>query len=213
MALLQFFQRLFSRLCAFGTGTPPEIPDVLFFGLGNKGRRYSHTRHNIGYRIADALAERIDNRTGGFFAEATYIQGTLFESRKKVLAVKPLTFMNRSGDTVDGYITHCHSRLPDILVIIDDYNLPLGKLRARREGSDGGHNGLKSIIGRIGRQDFPRLRVGTGPLPQGVSGIDFVLGSFTGAEEKELNTAIARAVDACVLFAQNGIEAVMSRFN
>jgi peptidyl-tRNA hydrolase, PTH1 family len=207
MALLQFFQRLFRK------GTPPEIPDVLFFGLGNPGGRYALTRHNTGYRVADALTEQLANRKDGRFGDSAYIQGTLFESRKKVLVVKPQTFMNRSGDTVGSYITCCHPRPQDILVIVDDYNLPLGRLRARLGGSDGGHNGLKSIIDRLGRQDFPRLRVGIGPLPQGVSSIDFVLGPFTGAEEKELDAVIARTVDACVLFAQNGIEAVMNKFN
>jgi PTH1 family peptidyl-tRNA hydrolase len=207
MALLQFFQRFFRK------GTPPEIPDVLFFGLGNPGSRYALTRHNTGYKVADALTEKLANKRDGRFGESAYIQGTLFESRKKVLVVKPQNFMNRSGDTVGSYIAYCHPRPQDILVIVDDYNLPLGTLRARRDGSDGGHNGLKSIVDRLGRQDFPRLRVGIGPLPQGASTIDFVLGSFTGAEEKELAAVIARAVDSCVLFAQSGIEAVMNKFN
>ena len=207
MMLLQFFQRLFRK------GTPPETPDVLFFGLGNIGSRYALTRHNTGYKVADALTERLANRINGRFEESAYIQGTLFESRKKVLVVKPQNFMNRSGDTVGSYITCCHPRLQDILVIVDDYNLPFGRLRARPGGSDGGHNGLKSIIDRIGRRDFPRLRIGIGPLPQGMSSIDFVLGPFTGAEEKELDAVIARAVDACVLFTRSGIEAVMNKFN
>jgi len=207
MALLQFFQRLFRK------SAPPEIADVLFFGLGNKGGRYTRTRHNIGYRIADALAERLGNRTSGFFAEAAYIQGTLFESQKKVLAVKPQTFMNRSGDAVKSYIETCRCPLSNILVIVDDYNLPFGRMRARRSGSDGGHNGLNSIIDRIGRSDFPRLRIGIGPLPREATSTDFVLGSFMDAEEMELKAVILRAVDACLLFVQSGIETAMNKIN
>ena len=207
MALLQFFQRLFR------TGSPPETADVIYFGLGNKGGRYARSRHNIGFRIADALAQRLGNRKIGFFAEAGYFEGTLFESRKKVLAVKPLTFMNRSGDAVKRYIETCRCPLPNALVIFDDYSLPLGSLRARRNGSDGGHNGLKSIISRTGGENFPRLRIGIGPLPKDTASIDFVLGSFTDAEEKELETVVPHAVDACLLFAESGIDAVMNDFN
>ena len=206
MALLSFLARLFRK------GTPPETAEVLFFGLGNKGSSYAFTRHNIGYRIADALAERLESRTNGCFAEAGYIQGTLFESRKKVLVVKPYTFMNRSGGAVESYIAQNRCPRSNILVMVDDYNLPLGRLRIRRNGSDGGHNGLKSIIALIGG-NFPRLRIGIGPLPGGTAGIDFVLGSFTDAEEKGLKEVIPRAVDACVLFAQNGTEAVMNTIN
>jgi len=207
MVLLQLFQRLFRK------SAPPEIADVLFFGLGNKGGRYTRTRHNVGYRIADALAERLGNRTSGFFAEAAYIQGPLFDSQKKVLAVKPHTFMNRSGDAVKRYIETCRCPLSNILVIVDDYNLPLGNLRARRSGSDGGHNGLKSIIDRTGGENFPRLRVGIGPLPREATSTDFVLGSFTDAEEKELKAVILRAVDACLLFVQSSIDTVMNEIN
>jgi peptidyl-tRNA hydrolase, PTH1 family len=207
MAIFQFFQRFFRK------GAPPEIVDVLFFGLGNKGGRYAGTRHNTGYRIADACAQRLGNRTNGFFAEAAYIQGTLFDSQKKVLAVKPYTFMNRSGDAVKWYIENCRCSLSNILVIVDDYNLPLGSLRARRSGSDGGHNGLKSIIDRTGSENFPRLRVGIGPLPRDATSTDYVLGSFTDAEEKELKSVILRAVDACLLFATDGIDAVMNKYN
>jgi PTH1 family peptidyl-tRNA hydrolase len=207
MGLLLFFQRLFR------TGSPPETADVIYFGLGNEGNRYARSRHNIGFRIADALAQRLGNRKKGFFGEAEYIEGTLFESRKKVLTVKPLTLMNRSGDAVERYIETCRCPLPNALVIVDDYHLVLGALRARQNGSDGGHNGLKSIISRTGGGDFPRLRIGIGPLPEDTASIDFVLGSFTDAEEKELETVVPRAVDACLLFAESGINAVMNKFN
>jgi PTH1 family peptidyl-tRNA hydrolase len=208
MALLQFFQSLFRR------GTPPGNADVLFFGLGNRGSRYALSRHNIGFRIADALAERVENSTKnwGCFAEAVYLRGTLFEPGKKVAVVKPHTFMNRSGDAVANYLALCRCPASNALVLVDDYNLPLGTLRARRNGSDGGHNGLKSIIGRIGG-NFPRLRVGIGPAPHGEAAMDFVLGFFTEAEEQVIKTVLPRAVDACMLFAKDGIDAVMNNFN
>jgi PTH1 family peptidyl-tRNA hydrolase len=206
MALLQFFKRVLRK------ETPPDSADVLFFGLGNKGICYAATRHNVGYRVADVLAERLTNRTKGRFAEAEYIQGTLFESQTKTLAVKPLTFMNRSGDAVKSFVEACCCPMSSVLVIVDDYHLPFGAIRARRGGSDGGHNGLKSVISRIGG-DFPRLRFGIGPLPQSASSIDFVLSNFTEAEEKELKTAIARAADACIVFANEGIDALMNKFN
>jgi PTH1 family peptidyl-tRNA hydrolase len=207
MAVFRLFQRLFR------TGTPPETAEILFFGLGNKGIRYVRTRHNIGYRVVDVLAQRLDKRKKGFSAEADYSEGMLFESRKKVLVVKPLTFMNRSGDAVKRYVERCRCPLPNMLVIVDDYNLPLGKIRLRRNGSDGGHNGMKSIIERIGREDFPRLRIGIGPLPCNTSNTDFVLGFFNDAEERALKSVIPRAVDACLLFADNGIETAMNRVN
>jgi peptidyl-tRNA hydrolase, PTH1 family len=207
MALFHFFKRLFR------TGSPPETADILFFGLGNKGARYASSRHNIGYRIADALALRLKNRKNGIFGEAEYTQGTLFESGKKTLSVKPLTLMNRSGDAVKRYIETCRCPLSCVLVIVDDYNLPLGRMRARRNGSDGGHNGLKSIISRISSEGFPRLRVGIGPLRDDVSSTEFVLGTFTEAEEKELRIVIPRVIDACLFFAEHGIDAAMNKFN
>jgi peptidyl-tRNA hydrolase, PTH1 family len=207
MALLRLFQRLF-RINA-----PPDAGDILFFGLGNTGEAYARSRHNTGFRIADAFARLLEERTDGSFADAGYSKGTLFESRKKVLAVKPRTFMNRSGAAVKRYVEACRCSLSNVLVIVDDYNLPLGRIRIRRNGSDGGHNGLKSIIGSIGTEEFPRLRIGIGPLPRGIASIDFVLGAFTDAEEKELESVIPRAVSACLLFAEGGIDAVMNSFN
>lgn len=208
MALLQFFQGLFRK------GTPPGNADVLFFGLGNRGNGYALSRHNIGFRIADALAEQMENRSNNWccFAEAVYLRGTLFEPGEKVAVVKPHTFMNRSGDAVANYLELCRCPASHALVLVNDYNLPLGTLRARRNGSDGGHNGLKLIIVRIG-ENFPRLRIGIGPAPRGEATMDFVLGSFTEAEEQVIKTVLPRAVDACMFFAKDGIDAVMNNFN
>lgn len=207
MALRRFFQSLFR------TGSPPETADFLFFGLGNKGSAYARSRHNIGFRTADALVQRLEKVKNGRFAEAEYSTGTLFASRKKVVVVKPLTFMNRSGDVVAKYISICRCYRANVLVIVDDFHLSFGTLRLRREGSDGGHNGLKSVICRIGGENFPRLRIGIGPLPENVPSIDHVLGAFSEEEEKTLGAVVRRAADACVLFTENGVEAAMNKVN
>lgn len=205
MALLSYLRKLFC------SRTLPRSIDVLFFGLGNPGERYSATRHNIGFRVAQALSERIADIKSGSFGNADFSSGRLF-STKIVLVARPRTFMNRSGDAVAAYVDRWQFPVSQALVIVDDYHLPLGKLRGRRGGSDGGHNGLKSIAGRMG-ENFPRLRVGIGPLPEGISAIDFVLGPFTDAQEELLKTAVPRAADACMAFAQGGIETVMNAYN
>ena len=189
----------------------PAAAEILFFGLGNPGQRYFHTRHNIGFQVADALALELKNKVAGSLAESDYFAGTLFES-KYSLVVKPRTFMNRSGAAVESFSGYFHCPTEKLFVIVDDYHLPLGTIRVRRGGSDGGHNGLKSIIERVG-ENFPRLRIGIGPLPPGSPAIDFVLGSFSRSEEEILQRVIPRAVEACMLFARSGIEPVMNIYN
>ena len=205
MKVFSFLRGLF-----FASATPIAT-EAIFFGLGNPGKQYACTRHTIGFRIADALAQRLVNPVKGNRDDADYLCGMLFDS-KKILIVKPQTFMNRSGSAVAKYVEVCRCPLEHLLVIVDDYNLPLGRIRARRGGSDGGHNGLKSIIAGIG-ENFPRLRIGIGPLPAGVSTIDFVLGEFSDAEEEKLKTVISQAVDACMFFAEMGIDEIMNAFN
>jgi peptidyl-tRNA hydrolase, PTH1 family len=206
MAFFSFLKFFFRKAEAL-----PQSVDMAFFGLGNIGEKYTSTRHNIGFRVAESVSGRLENRHTGCFAEADFISGKLFSARQ-ALVVKPRTLMNRSGDAVKEYKQRFGIAPPRMLVIVDDYNLPLGKLRARRDGSDGGHNGLKSIIARVG-ENFPRLRVGIGPLPGNKAVIDFVLGSFSEDEEEQLRTVIPRAAEACLLFAQEGIEAVMNKYN
>jgi PTH1 family peptidyl-tRNA hydrolase len=206
MALFAFLKALFRK-----PDSVPDVADVLFFGLGNSTEAYVRTRHNIGFRVVESLSERLEDRTTGYVGNADFIAGTLF-STKKGLVIKPRTFMNRSGEAVKAYVDRLGVPLAQVLVIVDDYNLPLGKLRARREGSDGGHNGLKSIIDHVG-EEFPRLRVGIGPLPANIAAVDFVLGKFTETDEKQLATVIPQAAEACMLFAREGIEAVMNVYN
>jgi PTH1 family peptidyl-tRNA hydrolase len=205
MGLLNFFKRLFSG------ETRPEAAGLLFVGLGNIGSRYAQTRHNVGFRIVDALAHRLENRITGTFARADYCSGTLFNNTKAVI-IKPRTYMNRSGIAVAAYLKAMDCAPSNALVIVDDFHLPLGVMRARRSGSDGGHNGLTSIVNMVG-EGFPRLRIGIGPLPAQCPSIEFVLSAFSASEEATLATVVPRAIDACRCFAEHGIDAMMSRYN
>lgn len=129
-----------------------------------------------------------------------------------VAVIRPLTFMNRSGEVVSDVLKRNVSTDVKIIVVVDDFNIPLGTMRARKGGSHGGHNGLKSIIGHIG-SEFPRLRIGIGPLPEKSSVIDFVLGNFTNEEEQKLTTILNEAKMALTLFTDQNIDAVMRNCN
>jgi peptidyl-tRNA hydrolase, PTH1 family len=184
----------------------------LIVGLGNPGRRYRETRHNVGFAVVDLLADRHGAAYEGAPGEALMARlrsvgpgGTLL--------VKPLTFMNLSGPAVSDVARYFRVDLPDVLVVADDVNLPLGKLRARPGGSDGGHKGFRSIIGQFGSQEFPRLRVGVGRGDSRRDLADHVLAGFDADERPVIGAAIERAADAIELFASDGIEAVMNRFN
>jgi PTH1 family peptidyl-tRNA hydrolase len=205
MGLLPFLKDLL-----FGK-TRPDTPEFMFFGLGNIGSRYAQTRHNIGFRVADELASRLTGKKNGMFGHAEYIAGTFFNSTSVIVA-KPHTLMNRSGAAVASYVNTLNVPVSNTLVIVDDYHLTIGSMRARRSGSDGGHNGLASIIAACGN-GFPRLRIGIGPLPAGNPSIEFVLGTFSEREEVMLRDVIPRAVEACLCFAEQGIDTLMNRYN
>jgi PTH1 family peptidyl-tRNA hydrolase len=186
----------------------------LIVGLGNPGRQYENTRHNVGYRVVDALARHwsIDltrRRFSGLCG--TGYPGSV-GAGEQVLLLKPETYMNLSGRSVREAMTF-HKIVPaDVLVILDDMALPLGRLRLRAGGSAGGHNGLTSVIQEIGTQQFPRLRIGI----EGVEGrrmVGHVLGPFSRDEEPEIVRAIERAVAATECWIAEGIEKAMTRFN
>jgi len=187
----------------------------LIAGLGNPGPRYRGTRHNIGFAVVDELARRagVDFESSRADALVARWRGP---ERADALLVKPLTYMNASGQAVGELVRYFRVGLPDLLVIVDEVQLPLGKLRARARGSAGGHNGLKSIIAQLG-PDFPRLRVGIGRVP--ASGeprrdlADFVLDRFDASERDQVARMTARAADAAEMFITSGIEAVMNRYN
>jgi peptidyl-tRNA hydrolase, PTH1 family len=184
----------------------------LIVGLGNPGRKYRDTRHNIGFAVADELARR-----GAVSFEAAPAEALLARVRTLgpdgTLLLKPLTMMNASGFAVSEIARYFRIAFGDILVVADDVNLPLGRLRARHAGSAGGHNGFRSIIEQLGTHEFARLRVGVGRGDPRRDLADYVLGGFDADERPVVNDAIERAADASELFVAEGIERVMNRFN
>jgi PTH1 family peptidyl-tRNA hydrolase len=184
----------------------------LVVGLGNPGREYNETRHNVGFRCADALVKahhlRFDpkKKSKGKVAEGT-IAG------KQVLVAKPQTFMNLSGSTVQGLASFYKIPPERILVIFDDLDLPPGTLRIRQKGGSGGHRGLTDIIRRLGTQDFPRIRFGIGRPPGRMEPAAFVLQRFSGEDEKLVAQTVERAVKAVELWLTEGINSAMNRFN
>jgi PTH1 family peptidyl-tRNA hydrolase len=183
----------------------------LVVGLGNPGRRYQKTRHNLGYRVVDLLSEKYKK---GFKAgKGEYLYCQLKIEGNEVYLLKPLTFMNNSGQAVLDSLSFFNLTPPELFVICDDINLPLGKLRLREKGSDGGHKGLGSTIYRLGSEEFPRLRLGIGPLPEGNVLEDFVLKKFKKEEEKSVEDMICKgalAVESSIIF---GLKENMNRLN
>ena len=180
---------------------------MTIFGLGNPTRRYVATRHNAGFMVLDALAARLRCRFRMY--PDREVARRQFAGDELVL-VKPLLYMNESGGVVRKQL----ERKPDkLLVVCDDMALPFGRLRLRPAGSDGGHNGLGSIIAHLGRSDFPRLRVGIDAPARSSDGIDYVLEPFPTEQEALLPEVLARAADACIAVVTHGLERAMSRFN
>jgi peptidyl-tRNA hydrolase, PTH1 family len=185
---------------------------LVYVGLGNPGDKYRNTRHNIGYRVLDSLSALSEEDGHDETCSALVTACRIAEKGTRVALVKPVTFMNRSGDSVCQVLATANLPPTSCLVVADDLNLPIGKLRFRKSGSDGGHNGLKSIITRIGDQ-FPRLRVGIGPVPKNATVVDFVLSDFGNDESALVHDAISRAVEALVHYAENGMDSAMSKYN
>jgi peptidyl-tRNA hydrolase, PTH1 family len=181
----------------------------LVVGLGNPGRKYDGTRHNVGFDVVDLLAAR--HRLEWESAPADSLIAKWRAAC--VLMAKPLTFMNLSGHAVGELMRFYKIEREDIVVIVDDANLELGRLRARPSGSAGGHNGLKSIIGALGSEDFARLRVGVGRGDARRDLADHVLARFDPQEREDVAEAVGRAADAAELFVSEGIGPVMNRFN
>ncbi len=184
----------------------------LVVGLGNPGSEYRETRHNVGFLVIDELTNRwrVSDEWREKF-EALQIKTTMGD--EPVIVAKPLTFMNLSGQAIAGLAGFYKIDPPDVFVVTDDVALPLGRLRARREGGAGGHNGLKSVIQHLGTQAFPRMRVGVGRGDGRRDLADHVLGRFEADERDIVSAAVLRAADATETFLRDGIERAMSLFN
>lgn len=183
----------------------------IIVGLGNPGKKYEHTRHNVGFEVIDILADRI-----GIHVEESKHKGLcgrgMLEGQKVVL-VKPQTFMNLSGECVRAAADFYKVAADEIIVVYDDISLEPGQLRIRGKGSAGGHNGIKNIIAHLGTQEFPRVKVGVGEKPKGMDLADYVLSHFSKEEQGNMNDAYKEAADAVVMMVSQGIDPAMNHFN
>ena len=184
----------------------------LIVGLGNPGEKYENTRHNVGFQVVDELAERQNAPVQKLKFKA--LTNLLTISGEKVLVMKPVTYMNLSGEAVRPAADFYKIPPERILVISDDTALDPGKLRIRTKGSAGGHNGLKNIIQHLGTDQFPRVRVGVGQKPHPDYDLaDWVLGKFQGEAKKVMDEAVKRAADAVECILKEGTDRAMNRFN
>lgn len=183
----------------------------IIVGLGNPGGKYEGTRHNVGFDVLRVLAKRL-----GAEAPKTRFSAHVSEARlaeEKVLLVCPQTFMNLSGTSVAQAAMFYKTPGQEILVVCDDFNLPVGKMRVRAKGSAGGQRGLENVIERLGTEEVARLRIGVGPVPTGWDAAAFVLAKFQRDEQTEIDIVLQEAADAVETWAREGPEAAMNRFN
>ena len=184
----------------------------LIVGLGNPGAEYAKTRHNIGFRCLDILAETLGcsvdkGKFQGLYGQTTY-------RGKKVYLLKPLTYMNLSGRSVLQLSAYFRIPPQRIIVLFDDISLEPGRLRVRPSGSAGGHNGIKSIIGELGSQDFPRVKIGVGSKPHPDFDLaDWVLSPFSSQEEKALSVSLKNGADAALTIMEQGVSAAANAYN
>ena len=195
----------------FGLNKPQNI-DWLVVGLGNPGKKYQGTRHNAGFMAADALAKRLDITVDRLKFNALIGDGMCGE--KRILLVKPQTFMNLSGTAVDQIMQYYKIPPERLLVMCDDISLEPGRLRIRRKGSHGGQNGMRNIIDMVESSDFCRIKLGIGAKPHpDYSLADWVLSHFTAGEMKEMETSAANAAEAAELIVNGNIDKAMNLFN
>ena len=188
-----------------------EPPSLVIVGLGNPGPEYAGTRHNAGFWCIDALADRHGITLERRNRSAIIGEGEIEDN--SVVLVKPRTFVNHSGAAVSYLRARYSQPIDRLLVVCDDINLAPGKLRLRRKGSAGGHNGIKSVIEAAGSQDFPRLRIGVGRPPQGTGQIEHVIGPMEPDDREVVDEAVERAADAVACLLDHGMDEAMSRYN
>lgn len=184
----------------------------IIVGLGNFGKEYTNTRHNVGFEVIDRLAEQENISVLEMKHKAAIGKGMI--AGQKCILAKPLTFMNLSGESVRELVDYYKAdEAAELIVISDDICLDVGQLRIRKKGSAGGHNGLKNIIANLGHDVFVRIRVGVGEKPREWDMVDHVLGHFTTAERKLMDESVSRAAEAVRVILSQGADAAMNEFN
>lgn len=183
----------------------------VIFGLGNYGREYAGTRHNMGFDTVTALADKLNIRLDT--KKFKGLCGFGYIGAEKIILVQPQTYMNLSGECVREILDFFKLTNDDIIVVYDDISLEPGQLRVRKKGSAGGHNGIKSVIAHLGTDEFDRVKVGVGAKPEGWDLADYVLSRFTAEQEKEIRNAVKEAAVCCETIVRDGADAAMNIFN
>ncbi len=183
----------------------------IIIGLGNPGKKYENTRHNVGFDTVELLSRRHGITITKLKHKALLGDGKI--SGKRVILVKPQTFMNLSGESVREILEWYKVPVKNIIIIYDDIDLPAGKLRLRPKGSAGTHNGMRSVIYQIESDEFPRIRIGVGGPPEGWELADYVLSKLSGEDKKKVEEAIVYAADAVEEIVKSGIDVAMNKFN
>ena len=183
----------------------------IIVGIGNPGKQYEHTRHNVGFEVIDILADQIGICIEEKKHKALCGRGIL--EGQKVVLVKPQTFMNLSGESVRAIFDFYKVESKDIIIVYDDVSLEPGQLRIRGKGSAGGHNGIKNIIAHLGTQEFPRVKVGVGEKPKGMDLADYVLSRFSKEEQDTMEEAFHEAANAVAMMVKQDIDSAMNHFN
>jgi len=182
-----------------------------FIGLGNPGKKYKSTRHNVGFMVLDELLHRHQwtlkkEKYNGFYT-IEHFRG------EKIIVLKPQTFMNRSGESIKPLLEYYKINIEEILVIYDDLDLPVGKIRLRQKGGHGGHNGIRSTIDQLGTNQFKRLRIGIGRPTDRTPIVDYVLSPFSKDQQEDVTYSIKRAADACERWTVDDFTTIMNTFN
>ena len=183
----------------------------IIVGLGNPGKKYENTRHNLGYKVIDLLSEKLKVNINKEKMEGQY--GTGKYEDEKIILVKPLTYMNLSGNCVTQFLKYYKAIPEDLIVIYDDIDIAVGKIRIKPSGSPGTHNGMKDITSKIGTKEFARVRVGSGKPTEEIDLADYVLSNFKKEEKEEVTKSIEKAADAIVNILKDGIDDSMNKYN
>jgi peptidyl-tRNA hydrolase, PTH1 family len=204
-------KRMFAKIFNRWTGPKERERMKLIVGLGNPGKQFDKTRHNIGFEVIDELSDQLaiplnQSKFKGLF-------GTGLHNGEKVILLKPLTYMNLSGESIRAIMDYYQIDLEDFVVIYDDLDLPVGKIRLRQKGSAGGHNGIKSTVAHLGTQEFNRIRIGIDRPRNGMKVPDYVLGRFHEEELGLTKEAVQKSADACKTWMEKPFLQVMNEFN